>query len=129
MNAAQHILVFFVRAYQRLLSPIIATLAGPLGRCRFELSCSQYAVEAIRIHGALKGTALALGRLCRCSPWGGCGDDPVPPRKSGKNICDCAHDKAGRAVLCTPPSPTQDRGAHGSGEPYLRNDALAGGRS
>jgi putative membrane protein insertion efficiency factor len=53
-------------------------LFGPLYRCRFEPRCSQYAVEAVRTHGALKGAALAAWRLCRCHPWGGCGVDEVP---------------------------------------------------
>jgi uncharacterized protein len=81
LNAAQHILIFAVRGYQRLLSPALAALSGPPGRCRFEPNCSQYALEAIRAHGALKGGALAAWRLCRCAPWGGCGPDPVPPVK------------------------------------------------
>lgn len=51
-----------------------------MGRhCRFEPSCSAYADEAIRRHGAIKGCALALKRIGRCHPWGGSGYDPVPP--------------------------------------------------
>jgi putative membrane protein insertion efficiency factor len=78
VNWGQHILIFGLRVYQRVLSPVIATLAGPSGRCRFEPSCSHYAVEAVQLHGAVKGSALAVGRVCRCNPWGGCGHDPVP---------------------------------------------------
>jgi putative membrane protein insertion efficiency factor len=46
--------------------------------CRFQPTCSVYAEDALRIHGAWKGTCLALQRLSRCHPWGGHGYDPVP---------------------------------------------------
>ena len=81
MNLAQHGLVFGVRVYQRVFSPMLAGLAGPAGRCRFVPSCSQYALEAVQSHGALRGSMLAALRLGRCGPWGGCGHDPVPPEK------------------------------------------------
>ena len=68
------ILIALVRAYQRLLSPLL----GP--RCRFYPSCSQYAVEALQVHGAIKGCALSLHRLCRCHPLNAGGLDPVPPK-------------------------------------------------
>lgn len=58
--------------YQRYVSP----LTPP--SCRFTPTCSAYALEALRKHGALKGTWLALKRLLRCHPWGGSGYDPVP---------------------------------------------------
>ena len=82
MNAAQHILVFCVRVYRWVISPAKAVLFGPLGRCRFTPSCSEYALEALRGHGALAGSWLALKRIGRCHPWGGCGHDPVPAAKS-----------------------------------------------
>lgn len=91
MNWVQHILVFILRGYQRLVSPVLAALVGPAGRCRFEPSCSQYAIEAVKMHGALKGTALAAWRICRCQPWGGCGHDPVPPKSQvGPRCCAAA---------------------------------------
>ncbi|MCJ2186527.1 membrane protein insertion efficiency factor YidD [Novosphingobium beihaiensis] len=46
--------------------------------CRYSPSCSQYAIEAVRKHGAIKGGCLAIWRLLRCQPWGGHGHDPVP---------------------------------------------------
>ncbi|MGF7155924.1 membrane protein insertion efficiency factor YidD [Novosphingobium gossypii] len=46
--------------------------------CRYSPSCSQYAIVAVRRHGAIKGGLLALWRLLRCNPWGGHGHDPVP---------------------------------------------------
>jgi len=50
------------------------------GQCRFTPSCSAYALEAITAHGAVRGTALAAKRICRCHPWGKHGFNPVPPR-------------------------------------------------
>ncbi len=61
-----------IRAYQLLVSPLV----GPA--CRFSPSCSQYALEAIRRHGAIKGSTLAVKRLLRCNPWHAGGYDPVP---------------------------------------------------
>jgi putative membrane protein insertion efficiency factor len=82
MNAAQHVLVFVARAYRATISPALTALFGPLGfGCRFTPTCSQYAIDAVRTHGAIKGCGLALGRLCRCQPWGGSGFDPAPPNE------------------------------------------------
>jgi putative membrane protein insertion efficiency factor len=81
VNVAQHILIFGVRLYQWLASPVLRVVFGPLARCRFEPSCSAYAIEALRTHGALAGSWLALKRIGRCQPWGSCGHDPVPPGK------------------------------------------------
>ena len=83
MNLAQHILIFIVRVYRWVLSPMKAAVFGPAGRCRFTPTCSEYALQAVQIHGALRGSALAGLRVCRCHPWGGCGPDPVPERCSG----------------------------------------------
>ncbi|MBU6399131.1 MAG: membrane protein insertion efficiency factor YidD [Verrucomicrobia bacterium] len=71
-----------IRVYRWGLSPMKAAVFGPLGRCRFTPSCSAYALEAVRIHGAGRGAWLAVRRLCRCHPWGGCGHDPVPEAES-----------------------------------------------
>lgn len=71
MNAPARILVALVRAYQ-------AARCGRPSPCRFQPSCSEYAVEAITFHGGVRGSVLALRRLSRCRPLGGRGFDPVP---------------------------------------------------
>jgi putative membrane protein insertion efficiency factor len=65
-------LILLVRFYQLCLSP----LKPPT--CRFTPTCSQYAIEALRKHGPIKGLYLTIRRLLRCHPWGGSGYDPVP---------------------------------------------------
>lgn len=69
------LLVLLVRLYQLVLSPFLG------GRCRYLPSCSEYAVEALRTHGAIRGSALAVKRIGRCHPFAGYGYDPVPPKK------------------------------------------------
>ncbi len=61
-----------VRAYQWTLRPLIGA------NCRFWPSCSDYAIEAMRLHGALRGGGLAAKRILRCNPWHEGGVDPVP---------------------------------------------------
>ena len=68
------VLILMVRAYQVALSPLFS------GCCRFEPSCSNYMIEALKVHGAVKGTLLGLCRLLRCHPFGKYGYDPVPPK-------------------------------------------------
>ncbi len=69
------VLIAALRLYQITISPLL----GPA--CRFYPSCSSYAVEAVKLHGAMKGMGLALLRLLRCHPWRSGGVDPVPARK------------------------------------------------
>jgi putative membrane protein insertion efficiency factor len=75
------LLIVFVHLYRWTLSPAKTFLCGPLAQCRFTPSCSAYALEALKAHGALNGSWLAVKRICRCHPWGDCGHDPVPPAK------------------------------------------------
>ena len=63
-----------VRAYQWAFSWRVSP-------CRYVPSCSSYALEALEVHGFVRGTWLSLRRLGRCHPWGSHGHDPVPPRK------------------------------------------------
>ena len=81
-----------VRAYKYLISPMLPNA------CRFEPTCSRYAIEAIETHGALKGIWLGTRRILRCHPitWlgGGSGYDPVPPAASSRRETPahpCAH--------------------------------------
>lgn len=72
MSPAAIVLRALVRLYQLTLAAVFPPA------CRFEPSCSHYAMEALRQHGALTGTVLAVRRVLRCNPWGGMGYDPVP---------------------------------------------------
>ena len=68
------ILIAILRGYKRWISPLLGT------NCRFMPTCSEYAMEAIEIHGAAKGFLLGFWRLLRCNPFGKVGYDP-PPEK------------------------------------------------
>lgn len=65
-------LIGLIRIYKYLISPYLGN------RCRFDPSCSEYAVEALKRHGALRGLWLALRRVAHCHPWHPGGFDPVP---------------------------------------------------
>ena len=72
LSPAGWLLVGLLTVYRRFVSPLL----GP--RCRFYPSCSAYALEAVQVHGALRGSWLALRRLSRCHPFHAGGIDPVP---------------------------------------------------
>lgn len=75
------VMIAMIRLYQRFVSPVIVYVTGP--SCRFHPSCSQYAIDALRMHGVFVGTGYALWRIMRCQPFSAGGYDPVPPsRKS-----------------------------------------------
>lgn len=63
-----------IHFYRLAISPMLPA------SCRYTPTCSQYALEALKIHGPLKGSWMAVKRIGRCHPWGGCGYDPVPPK-------------------------------------------------
>ena len=75
MSLIQRSLIGIVKAYRLFLSPWLGSV------CRFEPTCSRYAIEALEVHGAAKGSYLTLHRLSRCHPWCAGGLDPVPPTK------------------------------------------------
>lgn len=70
------VLIGIIRLYQILLSPLLGQ------NCRFHPSCSAYAIEAIRTHGAIVGTGYACWRILRCNPFCEGGHDPVPPKQA-----------------------------------------------
>jgi putative membrane protein insertion efficiency factor len=72
-STVARLLLALVGFYRRFISPALPP------SCRFTPSCSAYAVEALRVHGALRGSWLTLRRLLRCGPWHPGGHDPVPP--------------------------------------------------
>ncbi|MFM2485940.1 membrane protein insertion efficiency factor YidD [Celerinatantimonas yamalensis] len=73
-----YLLVGFIRGYQLLISPLL----GP--RCRFTPTCSNYAIEALKEHGLMKGSWLSVKRLLKCHPLHHGGYDPVPPAHNSK---------------------------------------------
>lgn len=72
-----HAAIGLVRFYQLAISPLFPA------SCRYLPTCSQYTIEALRIHGFWRGSWLGIKRIARCHPWGGSGYDPVPPKKGG----------------------------------------------
>ncbi len=68
------ILIFFIKVYRLLVSPILGQ------NCRFWPTCSEYSIQALQEYGVLKGTKFILKRIVRCNPWGGSGIDVLPKR-------------------------------------------------
>ena len=64
--------ILLIKVYQITLSPFLGA------NCRYMPTCSAYSIEALKIHGAIKGSYLAIKRILSCHPWGGSGYDPVP---------------------------------------------------
>jgi uncharacterized protein len=75
MSLIARLLIAFVRGYQIAISPWLGKV------CRFEPSCSRYAVTCLERHGALRGSLLSVKRLCKCHPFHEGGFDPPPPAK------------------------------------------------
>lgn len=85
------LLILLIHLYQRTVSPLLPVVSLGTCGCRFTPTCSHYAAEAIRTHGAIVGVGLALARLVKCTPRHAGGFDPVPParlpRRNAPPVC------------------------------------------
>lgn len=72
LNPVKFLFVVLIKGYQYLISPLLPK------NCRYLPTCSEYAAEALKKHGAFCGVWLTARRVCSCHPWGGSGYDPVP---------------------------------------------------
>ncbi len=86
----KHVLIALLKAYRFAISPLYGQV------CRYYPSCSAYALEAVTVHGSVRGSWLAARRVGRCHPWAAGGVDPVPPPRVARG---------------GDPSPTRTRGA------------------
>jgi putative membrane protein insertion efficiency factor len=71
------LMIIPIRFYKYSISPLLPN------SCRHIPSCSEYAMESLKVHGIFRGSVLAIWRILRCNPWGTHGYDPVPPAKKG----------------------------------------------
>lgn len=83
------LVIVLLRGYQALLSPLFAALGS---QCRFEPSCSQYMIDAVRSRGAVVGTGLGVWRLLRCNPLNPGGYDPPPPSREPRHGQDVSRE-------------------------------------
>lgn len=87
-SAAAWLVLLLLTGYRRFVSPFLRP------SCRFYPSCSAYALEAVQVHGALRGSWLAARRLSRCNPFHAGGLDPVPPARAGARASAAAGTEA-----------------------------------
>jgi putative membrane protein insertion efficiency factor len=92
----KRLLIWLLQGYRFAISPLYGQV------CRYHPSCSAYALEAVTVHGSLRGTWLAVRRVGRCHPWAAGGHDPVPPAVTSREPRQPAH---------TEPTTTRTRGA------------------
>ena len=92
----KHLLIALLRAYRFAISPLYGQV------CRYHPSCSAYALEAVTVHGSLRGSWLAVRRVGRCHPWAAGGLDHVPPARTNPSPDRSAHPE---------PTPTRTQGA------------------
>ncbi|AVW92170.1 membrane protein insertion efficiency factor YidD [Celeribacter baekdonensis] len=102
MTPLAYVVSLPVRAYRLIFSPWIGY------NCRYQPTCSAYAMEALEKHGALKGSYLTMRRIGRCHPLGGTGYDPVPDPKQPHSHSKHSHSKHRQCNHDTPPDNAPD---------------------
>lgn len=105
-NLPRNILILLLLAYRKVISPLYGQV------CRFFPSCSAYALEAITVHGAVKGSWLAARRLVRCHPWNAGGVDHVPA-----GSCEWPADRTPTIVVLNNPDKYLAAQTDGEGRP------------
>ncbi len=93
----KYVLIALLRVYRTFISPLYGQV------CRYHPSCSAYALEAVTVHGSVRGSWLAVRRLARCHPWAAGGFDPVPAAAERSPAADDRR--------CEPAAPTPSQGA------------------
>ncbi len=86
----KYLLIGFLKAYRTLVSPLYGEV------CRYYPSCSAYALDAVREHGSVRGSWLAVRRLARCHPWAAGGVDHVPPRRPARRPAESTAESTAR---------------------------------
>jgi putative membrane protein insertion efficiency factor len=100
-RAPANLLLALIWLYQRTLSPALPVVFGANCGCRFSPTCSHYAAEAVRTHGALLGSFFALRRLLKCTPLHPGGFDPVPLSARARPVCHRAAPPSARQPIPT----------------------------
>jgi putative membrane protein insertion efficiency factor len=98
-RAVREVVLAPVVAYQRLISPALPR------RCKYEPTCSRYAIQAVREYGILRGLVLAAWRLLRCNPWSHGGFDPIEAQR----LFEVDPQRTGRVVRASTSSAPHDR--------------------
>lgn len=91
----KRVIAGFIRGWRKFISPLYGDV------CKFYPTCSEYGLEAVELHGAWKGSALAVARILRCHPWSAGGYDPVPGSERAARMADDAPWAMPRVCQCT----------------------------